>query len=457
MEQKKYDAIIIGAGLTGLTLAYYLNKYGKEVVVLEKQNRTGGVIRSIAENGFIYETGPSTGVVGTVEIAELFEDLQGKCEVEVAKKSAEKRFILKKGSWQSLPSGLVAAVKTPLFTRYDKFRILGEPFRKKGTNPNESIAQMVTRRLGKSYLDYAVDPFISGVYAGDPEKIITRFALPKLYALEQNYGSFIRGSIKKAKEPKISGNEKVTRKVFSIRGGLSKLTDALTAEIGEDRIMLNCKNVNVAIVDGIYTTQYNNLQGEKYILQSSNVICTIGGYDISSLFPFLAKNQLTAIMNTNYADVVQLAVGYKHWRAKSLEGFGGLVPYKEKRSILGILFPSAIFHNRTPEKGALLSVFIGGSRNPEMINKTDEELKTIVENEINSTFKQTLNPDFIRIFRHKYAIAQYDILSEERLQTIHNIESSYDGLYIAGSLRDGIGMADRVKQAKQLALLLSKK
>ena len=183
MKTENRDIIIIGAGLTGLTLAYYLRKKGLTPLVIEKSGRPGGVIQSHTENGFTYESGPNTGVLSTKEIALLFEDLSHHCTLETGQGGANKRYVMKKGRWEPLPSGLVSAVRTPLFTLKDKFRILREPFRKPGNNPDESVADMVRRRLGKSFLDYAVDPFISGIYAGDPSRLVTRYALPKLYAL----------------------------------------------------------------------------------------------------------------------------------------------------------------------------------------------------------------------------------------------------------------------------------
>src|SRR5665647_1256793 len=179
------------------------------------------------------EAGPNTGVVSQPEIMELFDDLSGDCAIEIANPDAKKRLIWKDGKWHPLPSGLFQAITTPLFSTYDKFRILGEPFRKKGTNPDETIADLVLRRMGKSYLDYAVDPFISGIYAGDPSKLVTRFALPKLYQLEQNYGSFIGGTIKKSSEPKDERSKRATREVFSAKGGLQNLINALVKSIGK--------------------------------------------------------------------------------------------------------------------------------------------------------------------------------------------------------------------------------
>ncbi|MBP6610680.1 MAG: protoporphyrinogen oxidase [Paludibacter sp.] len=180
MNTETKDVIIIGAGLTGLSLAYYLKKAGKNMLIVEKSKHIGGVIDTKTEDGFTYETGPSTGVLGSLELVELLEDLSSNCTLQTANESAKKRYIWKKSRWHALPSGLLSAVGTPLFSWYDKFRILGEPFRPKGGYPDESLSELVVRRMGQSFLDYAVDPFLSGVYAGDSSKLITRFAMPKL-------------------------------------------------------------------------------------------------------------------------------------------------------------------------------------------------------------------------------------------------------------------------------------
>ena len=220
--EKHTDILIVGAGLTGLTTAFYINKNQKDFVVIDKKPRVGGVINTESENGFTFETGPNTGVLGNPEVEELFEDLGSACQKVEASKLVNKRYILKGAKWRAMPMGPWQAITTPLFSLGDKFRILGEPFRAKGKNPNESLAEMVKRRMGKSFLQYAIDPFILGVYAGDPAKLVTKYAFQKLYRLEQDYGSFIGGSLKKKKatDPR---SKKATRKVFSVKGGLSNL------------------------------------------------------------------------------------------------------------------------------------------------------------------------------------------------------------------------------------------
>lgn len=455
MKTIENDVVIIGAGLTGLTLAYYLKKAGKNILLIEQNDRAGGVINSVNENGFTYEQGPSTGVLGSLEIVELFEELGNSCTLETAsKQAANKRYIWKKKQWEALPSGLLSAITTPLFTWYDKFRILGEPFRKKSGYPDESIAELVVRRLGKSFLDYAVDPFLSGVYAGDPSKLITRHALPKLYALEAEHGGFIKGTIAKHKGVKMQTHKnahKASREVFSVQGGLKGMIDALTAEIGNDKILLGCKRTKVSSIGNVFGITYTDASGVDKELFSANVVTTIGGYALPDVLPFVDNKLMKHISNTTYAPVIQVAVGYKQWTGIKLDAFGGLVSSQDNRKVLGVLFPSAIFANRAPEGGAMLSVFMGGMKNPNMIKLSDDEISRIVCDEIHITMKTSNDPDLIRIHRYEHAIAQYDIKSEGRFAGIVEIEKKYPGLILAGSFRDGIGMADRVKQAKMIA------
>ena len=237
------DVIIIGAGITGLATAHHLKKNNVDFAVLEQSDKIGGVINTVNEKGYIYEEGPNSGVIGNIEVIRLFEDLKDSCELELANDNVKKRWILKNLRWEQLPAGLMAAIRTPLFTLKDKFRILGEPFRKPGTNPHETLAELVKRRLGQSFLEYAIDPFILGVYAGDPSRLVPKYALPKLYNLEQDYGSFIGGTIKKMRIKKTEDDKKVTRGVFSAKGGLSALSNAILTHIGQEKVVLSCNNI----------------------------------------------------------------------------------------------------------------------------------------------------------------------------------------------------------------------
>ena len=446
------DIVIIGAGLTGLTTGFWLNRSGKDILLLEKSDRTGGQIHSFQENGVVFESGPNTGVVSYPEIAELFEALSPACSLETAREASKCRLIWKGNRFRALPAGPIEAITTPLFTLGDKFRILGEPFRKKGTNPDESVAELAARRLGKSFVRYAVDPFLSGVYAGDPNKLITRYALPKLYNLEQNYGSFIKGSIAKAKEPKTNRDKLATKKVFSVNGGLNMLTDAMTAAIGKKHIILSAENISINPCGNEWEITYHTAQGIQKVT-ANQVITTTGAYALPQLLPFVPKEQMDKISNLFYAPVVQVSVGFKNTGDLKFQAFGGLVPSCEKKDVLGILFPSACFTERAPEEGALFSIFIGGVRRSELTQLSDEELEKLVRRELHTMLKFPDNkePDMIRIFRHKRAIPQYELSSGERFKTIDQLEKQYPGLTLAGNIKGGIGMADRIRQATQVA------
>ncbi|MCH3982783.1 MAG: protoporphyrinogen oxidase [Prevotella sp.] len=451
------DIIIIGAGITGLTTAFYAKRRGKDLLVLDRLPYTGGQMRSHPVGDFIFEGGPSTGSISYPEVAELFDDLSGEVEMDIARSSSKCRLIWKGDRFHPMPSGLASAIATPLYSLHDKIRILGEPWRKKGTDPNESVGMMTTRRLGRSFLDYAVDPFINGVYAGDPMQLPTRLALPKLYRLEQNYGSFIRGSIALAKRKKTEREKKATKQIFSAKGGFGQLTAALTRKIGESHIILNVNDVRIdPSSEGTFTVTYQDGNGNPQTVTTRKVVTTCGSYCLPEILPFLPKEQIDRLNNLSYAPVIEIGVGIRNVQGHHYPAFGGLVPSKEKKDVLGILFPSACFDGRAPEEGATLAYFLGGIRHPEMMQKTDAELTEIVLTTLHSLLKypEKITPDEIRIFRHPHAIPQYQLSTDDRYQAIEEVQQQYPGLIIAGNIRDGIGMADRIRQAVGIAQAL---
>lgn len=445
------EVVIVGAGLTGLTMALYLKKAGINFLVIEKSAKTGGVIQTIREPGFVYETGPNTGVVSHPEMTELFEDLADQCTMEIADPTAKKRLIWKDNQWHALPSGLWSAITTPLFTWYDKFRIWGEPFRKKGNDPNETLAELVRRRMGESFLDYAIDPFISGIYAGDPNKLVTRFALPKLWKLEQDYGSFIRGAIKKAKLPKSDRDKKATREVFSAKGGLSRLIEAMTESIGVENMVLSAENTLVNPSENGFQLQVTTPE-QLISIQTKYLVTTSGGYTLAGLLPFLNEEEIAPFNELKYAAVTQVLLGFEKWKGMSLKAFGGLVPGKENKNILGVLFTSSFFEGRAPKGGALLSVFMGGIKRPDIINMDDGEIESLLNKDLPRMLSnRSLSADMTRILRYPKAIPQYTESTGRRYEMIEKLQRKYPGLILGGNIRDGIGMADRVKQGRAIA------
>jgi oxygen-dependent protoporphyrinogen oxidase len=449
-KTSKYDVIVLGAGLTGLVTAFYLKKAGKQVLVIDKKEKPGGVIETHRENGFVFESGPNSGVLGWPEAAELFEDLGDVVKMELADESASKRLIWKGDQWHALPSSLTGGITTPLFSFADKIRLLGEPFRARGKNPDEKLSELVKRRMGKSFLEYAVDPFILGIYAGDPDYLVPKYALPKLYNLEQNYGSFIGGAIKKQFEKTDERQKKATRKIFSAEGGLSSLIHAMVSRVGQDLVVLSATDISVSKNDDAYLVSYS--KDGKCQFETDHVVTTMGSHDLHKVFDFVTEEMISTIDNLEYAKVVQVALGFNEWDGVPLDAFGGLVPFKEKRDILGVLFISSFLKNRAPEEGALLSVFLGGYRKPEIHDMNDQEITKLVDKEMHEMMGlKTFNPDLMKIFRYEHAIPQYTSNSKERFEAIEKFEIDHPGMHIGGNLKQGIGMADRIKQGREIA------
>ncbi|MCF6342292.1 MAG: protoporphyrinogen oxidase [Bacteroidales bacterium] len=448
----KTDVLIIGAGLTGLSCAHYLAQKNRDFLVVDKKAVPGGVIGTAHENGFTYETGPNTGVISHPEVADLFDDLKDLMTLELADERAEKRYVLKNGKWVALPAGLIGGITTPLFTWKDKFRLLGEPFRARGTNPDESLADLVKRRMGESFLNYAVDPFILGIYAGDPAQLVPKYALPKLYNLEQEYGSFIGGAIRKKRKENDPEAKKASRKIFSVKGGLSNFVRALQKSAGVEKYLLGVQDLTVEKNKNAYLLKGTNADGKPLEIQAAKVVSTVGAYALRDLFPFISEENLAQIEKLHYTRVVELAIGFKKWKGRPLDAFGALIPHREKRDILGIMFMSSLFQDRAPKNGALMTVFVGGVRRQELCELDDEAIKKLVERELKDLLElEAFDPDLLKIMRHAKAIPQYRADSQARYASIELLEKSFPGLILAGNIRDGIGMADRIKQGKMIA------
>lgn len=450
--------VIIGGGLTGLSMAAGLDMRKTPFVLLEKSNRLGGQIKTLHQDGFTYEVGPNTGTISTPEVAELFEYAAPNAELEVAKAASNSRWIWKGDKFHPLPSGIFSGLATPLFSWRDKLGIPFEPFRKRGTDPNETVGELAERRLGRSMVDYAVDPFIGGVYAGDPYQLVTRIALPKLYNLEQNYGSFIGGTVKKMRCPKSERDKKATKEIFNAKGGLENLVAAIAEKSSRTgQLVTDANGVKVTPTpDGKYRFSVTYQKEDKVIsLACDYVVSTVRADFIPSILPDEWAPCLERIASFPYAPVAEVVVGFNHLPDVPRNAFGGLVPSKEKRKILGILFPSSCFKNRVPyEDGALFTIFMGGLRGrKEFFEKSDEQLQNEALEELYTMMKipQSIRPDLLHVARYEKAIPQYDKSVEVIHSDLRSIEDGYPGLYLAGGIRDGIGMAHRITQGMTLA------
>ena len=450
MNPKK--VLIIGGGISGLSLAAKLAQKKVPFLLLEKEDRLGGQIRTVKEKGYTFEVGPNTGSVSNPEVTELFEYLEPLTRLEEADPAANNRWIWKGDRFHLLPSGPISGLTTPLFAFPDKFRILLEPFRPKGNDPLESVGSLAQRRLGKSFVEYAVDPFVGGIYAGDPYKLTTQYALPKLYNLEQNYGSFIGGSMKLMKQKKSGRDKKATKKVFSAEGGLENLVNALVTKLqGAGTMVKGVSSISLDYHEAYeWNVKYTDQNGASHEDRVSHVVSTVRSDQLKDVLPSEMHASLAPIMKLRYAPMIEISVGFDHLPQIRANAFGGLVPSREKRKVLGILFPSSCFRGRTPfDDSRLFTLFMGGLRNStEFEGLSREEITQIGLHELYDMMKidPSIKPDMIHFTSYARAIPQYDATSGERLERIAELEKSYPGLYLAGGIRDGIGLAHRIRQ-----------
>jgi oxygen-dependent protoporphyrinogen oxidase len=449
VKKSQTDVLILGAGATGLIIGFLLKKKGLHVKILEKKNRTGGSILTVTQNGFTIDAGPNSTLETSPKIQELIEMLNLQDDKIYANPVSKNRYILKYGKLIALPMSPGAFLKTRLFSFSAKLRLFAEPFiQPADSSADESLAEFVVRRLGRQFLDYAIDPFVSGVYAGVPEKLSVKAAFPKLWALEQTYGSLIKGTIKGKKErEKRNEVSKSEAKMFSFRNGMQTLTDALTENLKED-IILGVETTSITETDGKITAT-TVLDGHKFEIKAKKIVLSIPAYEAARLISSLDASLADSLREIEYPPVAMVFMGYKNKSdiAHDLNGFGFLVPKKENRSILGTIFSSSIFVNRAPDQGAALTTFVGGMRQPETVKLENEYLQEMVLNDLNQILGLHKDPDVFYIKKWNKAIPQYKRGHLQIIEKIESFEKQHPSFVFAANYRGGIALGDCIKNA----------
>jgi oxygen-dependent protoporphyrinogen oxidase len=446
------DVIVVGGGISGLATAFALQQRGVPVEVLEADARAGGVIGTQHRDGALYETGPNSALDTSPLINELLDAIGIRGERADANAVAATRFIVRGGRLIALPMSPGAFLATPAFSSRAKLRLLREPFIAPApADAEESIAAFVRRRLGVEFLDYAIDPFVSGVYAGDPERISVAAAFPRLHALEQTYGSLIKGQIKGARERRQSaGTAKNAAGSFSFRGGMQTLTDALARAV--DRVATGVRVESIERgADGGWTVT-GVRAGEALVRRARAIVLAVPAYEAARLLREVAPPAAHALATIEYAAVASVASAWRRADiAHSLAGFGFLVPKKEMRRILGTLFSSSMFDGRAPEGTVLLTTFIGGLRNPDLPAQSDATLGEILQTELAALLGARNAPLWREVTRWTHAIPQYNLGHGERLRPLAAAERALPGLTACANYRGGVSVGDCIKSAHAAA------
>ena len=449
----KVDVAIIGAGITGLATAHFLASCGLRVQLVEAQDRTGGAIRTTRHGDFQVEHGPNSLLDTNPLLHELFADIGIADELIYASDDAKNRYIVRDSRLHPLPMSPPSLIKSDLFTGRAKLRLLAEPFIGRApAGTEETLAQFVERRLGREFLDYAIDAFVAGVYAGVPQRLSVRDAFPKLYALEENYGSILKGAILGRRARRKEGRaSKQSARMFSFQRGLQTITDALAAERG-DTLHLDTRLTAVRRDAAGYTLDLSS-EDRSWQLEARTVLLTVPAYAYPRLeFDFDISTVRRALEQIYYPPVTMVFFGYRnHPGGHPLNGFGFLIPTVEQRRILGTLWSSTLFPGRAPDGGAALTTFVGGVRQPENALWDDAQLVDATRADLRDLLGIEPAPDEVVIERWQQAIPQYQLGHRQLIAALEQCETHNPGLYIGGNFRGGISVADCIEQSGKWA------
>jgi oxygen-dependent protoporphyrinogen oxidase len=440
---------IIGAGITGLTAAFYLKRQGVPVTVYEAGARAGGVIQSSRQNGFLAESGPNTILETSPKISALVRDLNLEARRIYPSPDAKNRYVVRDKKPVAMPSSQAEFLTTKLFSARAKFALAREPFvppRRDGVE--ESVAEFVLRRLNQEFLDRAIDPLVAGIYAGDPHKLSVKHAFPKLLEAEQKYGSLLKGQFFGAREQKKSGEvSRRDAKMFSFDEGLQVLTDALAMQLG-DSLKLNAPVTKLIQADDGLRISTSNDETEHGAVIYCGTAHKLAELKIESQTPL----NLSTFSEIRYPPVASVVLGFRREEvAHSLDGFGMLIPRIENFKILGTIFSSSLFPNRAPGGHVLLTSYIGGERQPELAALPADELGKLVCEDLRVLLGVKSKPVFTHHHFWPRAIPQYNVGYGKFKDLLNEIESKAHRLFFAGSFREGISLGDSIVSGVNIA------
>ncbi len=437
---------IIGAGITGLTAAFRLQKRGIPFTLYEASPRAGGVIESIERDGYLAEFGPNTILETSPVISQLIQDAGLNDRKLYSDPAADKRFIVRYSRPINLPTSPIAFFTTPLFSIGAKLRLAAEPFIPRG-NPDieESLAQFVTRRIGREFLDYAINPFVAGVYAGDPARLSVIQAFPKLQALEQKYGSLIKGQILGARERKKRAEvSKQNAPKVSFEHGLQELIDRLQ-QLAGDSLKTHHAIQSLERTDSSWKLTLKHHDSTITHSHQAVLLC-IPAYRLAELKINTPNPPDTSpLSDIKYPPVTSVVLGFRRQDVQHpLDGFGMLIPEVERFRILGTIFSSSLFPNRAPKDHVTLTSYVGGTRAPELASKPQDELAQIVTEDLQKILGLRGKPTFQHHVYYPKAIPQYEVGYSRFKDLMTQIEAKAPGIFLAGHYREGISLGDSI-------------
>jgi oxygen-dependent protoporphyrinogen oxidase len=482
MQHNHRDVIVIGAGISGLVCAYRLKRLGLDVALIEKSNRVGGVIQSELIDGYLIERGPNSSQ-GTEELVALVDEL-GITEELVEGDPKAPAYVYFGGRLHTVPSGPGAFFRSKLLSLPGKLRILKEPFiAVRREDSEESVASFARRRIGREAAERMVAPFVSGIYAGDSEQLSVQAAFPRLANLETGYGGLFRGMFAKAREARRARKDAsavldkaapTRRRLCSFRTGMAFLPATLASSLGED-LLLGCEKltiedrgsrIDVSLRDQAPEDPQSEIPnpqskgflveferaGNRHELTCEHLVIAAPASAASTLIDSISGELSRLLEQIVYPPLAIVSLAYSESAIETpLDGFGFLVPPGEQMNILGCVWNSSLFEDRAPEGKSLITVFMGGARNPDLARFANAELVSTAHGELQKVLGISNEPHAVAITRYERSIPQYNLGHFARVQEIERLLEGLSGLHLVGNYLHGVSTGDCIKEADRVA------
>ncbi len=445
-------AIVVGAGISGLACAFTLRKAGVDAQVLEASPRAGGVIASEARDGFLLELGPQSFSY-TAALRSLCTEL-GIADQVVEAPARAPRYVLIDGELRAVPLSPAAMLASSLLSTKTRWRIARDAF---GTThspgEDESIAAFVRRKFGEELLDRLVAPFVSGIYAGDPERISLRAAFPQLYEAEKSAGSAIRGMMRAAKSRK-GPRERPT--LLSFRRGNETLVRALAQKIRSgSRLRFGAEVLGIGVRRQTGTVRFEvriREGGKEQVAVSERLVLATPADVAGALLRDVNAAFGPVLGGIEYAPVAVASLGYRREDVgHSLDGFGFLVPRSSGLRMLGSVWNSSLFPERAPPGHVLLTSFVGGATDPSAAELSSRDLVALVHREVAPVLQIRAAPVFSHVQVYRRALPQYNIGHRERLMALERLCSDLPGLFLVGNYFRGPAIGSCVELGMTIA------
>lgn len=446
---------VIGGGLSGLSAAYQLVQKDVRVTVFEATSRTGGVIRSEYCDGYLIEYGPNS-IQGTSPLmTTLIQELGLEQDCVEANMLVNRLYVVRDGQMLPLPRSSTSFFKSKLFSPWTKLRVLQEVLIKRGDpQEEESVVEFIQRRLGTKVLDYAIDPFVLGVFAGDSKQLSMRYALPNLYDMEQHYGSLVRGWIGKSRERAQTGSRGQLVSIFSFREGMQTLADSLHSRIC-GTVHLNTPVTRIQQTElGWAVTRHENNQALTDSFDA--VLYAAPLYQLPAIH-VESISGLKTLADVYYPPLSSLTLGFRREDVRHpLNGFGMLIPIVEGFRGLGTQFTSSMFPHSAPKGQVMLKHFIGGVRNAQMAQESTEALFEAAMQDLRPTLGIIGQPTYVKHIHLKQTLPQYNLGYGVFKELMYQLEVQHPGFFMAGSYQRGLSVHNTLASGYEAAKRITK-